>query len=1320
MKCPNKNSALYKRLISQLSEIEATKIYLAIDSKEFDEWYGDAKRDSDGNPYLSKRLVVTNANGEKYHFFKRVQWESINDLYKFLSSETTSGISKYHGKYYISKNNRENGLKVLNALQTKYPGLIEFTEHKSDTNELGVVDQSIPVLRLIINEDYFSESVYNSLKVDKIEVPKITSRQYIINRLSEYAQRINNKLQDAKRDKLTDKVVKYDELYKKTQASIDNLVAEDTVSSILDQAKKDLKYVQTILKSEKASTEELLEVSNLIDLYKNIDQVTHKTALIDLDDLTPKVLVKLDREGNEIEEEDITDTVKDVQNVANQFRIAKQNYDNTLKSLTTKQFNKAFAEQLKEEDIFKSTTDIKGIVKNFLGTNRVGNKLITLLNMIRTTAIEKANQETLDSQKKREDMLKKVKNSSLYKKLGRDGFMQLMWQKKENGEPSGGIINEYSHTYSEYRSNYFDILKSKDKNKIKKAKQDYYSNHEFINYFETEEEKQAEIDRLIPEFGEEFAINVINEHSKKFEEFRERRDLAYENIDGLSEDEQGNKDKVSLERYRELKKELWDLENNPQHTINNLKNGTSSTNPLGGIVYNSFEFVEAIPKKLDSEDNKTKWYDQAHDQIVKDPIAYEYYNYVKDMFKDLLKQYPQTYLQDKDIHTGFIPNIKKNLFQEFRDKGLDMNFSGLKDPIINLMAIKTYSKTSKHIKPGTDTVMNTLNIKMLSPEYKTVENGQVINTGDIIMDLDDILASFIPVTNLYKHKTRIEGTFNLVADSLNSLVSISTNAAGTIETTGKEETFEDENKLKHLKELVQHEIDLFYEKAQSKNETAGEKKTLFKEDKIKKEEYEKELKDIESKLVDKEFLTEEEEQLLIKQQIAIKGKISDLGKSFSATKTTKSVLNWYSLLAQGWNFHSPVIELTYGLMTNIIHATGQADFNLKQIFRAYGISMTSMLSGRQTQESKKFNSIVQRLNLVGEVIENDNKGILNSKNNKFSVKSWVKPHEFAKNSDKVSRGSSAIASMMNIQVKDINGNEADSKGKFFNLYDALDNEGNLLLEFQTEENLELWNNDYNSIEINGFNRLRAKINQLNTKNMGNYDPNSPIMINNKVAGLLVTQFRRWIPEGVANRFQKEQYDFHLQRVIKGRYLTYRDIIKDKGAKKMLSIMLAITLGKVTGGISNEQLKEMGLQEDVDIENMRKNVTGLMFVIAIWMSLLLLQGLSGDDEDKDFSEMKYLLNLGGRLQQDLWFYASPSDATNLIGNVVPASRLFTKIDGWFEASYKTLFNVDPEFSTVYERGAFKGQSKVLIKTGELIPFSSSAIKAYRLGSQIMDK
>lgn len=315
-----------------------------------------------------------------------------------------------------------------------------------------------------------------------------------------------------------------------------------------------------------------------------------------------------------------------------------------------------------------------------------------------------------------------------------------------------------------------------------------------------------------------------------------------------------------------------------------------------------------------------------------------------------------------------------------------------------------------------------------------------------------------------------------------------------------------------------------------------------------------------------------------------------------------------------------------------------------------------------------------------------------------------------KNMDKITKGSAAVAVMMNTTIESIDGKKS-------NLYDALDENGELKPEFQTEENISKWTINTESTEINDIQRLRAKINEINIRNTGNYDPNQPIPVNSKAAGQAILQFRRWLLEGFAQRFEKERESDTLGRKIKGRYITYRDL----GIKNSASIILKMLLKKATfQKISDEDLIEMGVEDEVDIENMRKNATGVIMTIMLTMGMLILSKMFDDDDEKDFSLLNFTLNMGGRLQQDLWFYSNPGTANDFLGNIVPSARLYDKITGWMEASFKQIFtDYDQDWSTEYERGELKGWNKMTIKTGELIPGSSAAIKAYRLGTKIIE-
>lgn len=1294
MKCPQKDSQLYKRLISQLPEREAYKLYNILTSEEFDIWYGDGSRDKDGNPYLDKYFVARSSKNKPYGFFGRIKFDNLTEVERFFSSQETKGISKYGDYYYVSKNNRIEGVKIINALQKTHPGLIKTTQYWTDSQDLGKSDQSIPVMRIVINEGYFKNDYYNSPKETET---RIDSKDYIINRLKEYNQRIYDNIRNAKRDKDKEALIKYQSLFDKNQENIIELETERTIAASVKQAEKDLKYVQSVIKDGNRSNNDLIEAGRLIDLYSNISEVGSKSALITEEDIQERPVIKIDENGNEYETVDIPELTKQIQELGTKFSNELTKYNNIIKDIAVKEFNTTFDESLEQEELFKDTKDL-GFFSKARGTNSVNNNLINLLSTVRSAAVNKSNDETKLDNEERINKLEGLKKSSLYQRLGREKFMKLLWQKNKKGKETGGLVHKFSDEYwKSLKSKYHKQLKSKDKAKITQAKLWHYNNHEYVNYFESEEDKQKEINRLADIIGSEAAIGLVEEQAIKFEDYRELKDLKFQEIDGsdLSKEE------------KQFEKDKWIIENSPEETIKTLKSGQNIVNPKGGYFLNSFEFVRSIPLKVTRDNKKTNWYDKNYEEIEKDIVALEYLEYVQSKIKELLKFYPQSYLEQKGIHKGFIPQIKEGLLAEFKNQNLESSIRGLKEVIRDWYSIKTFSKSYDHIDPGTGSSINTLNISMLSPKFKTIDGGKIVETNNIVTDIDEILSAFIPVTNMYKHKSRIEGTYKIIAESTKLLQGVETSPSGTIIRNGRDnEALSDKNTLNRLKEIVNFEIDTFYGVHQTKQEKAIEGKILSKEEKQRKQELEEILKSLNESLEDKENLTEEEEKDLRQQKIRAELELSDIGKNISPTKSVKSFLKWYQLLAQGWNIHSPVIELVYGYMSNFIHASGKGDFDSKQLRRAYNIALSN---------SKKFQNVVDKFNMVGEVVENDKNGFGNSKTNSYSIKQGFKPYYLQKISDRVSKGSAGVAVLLNTEIIDKGGNKS-------NLYDALDNNGNLKEEFQTEENINNWNINLESQTINEFERTRAKINEVNIKNMGNYDPNQPIPINSHAAGQAVLQFRRWLLEGIAQRFEGERMSHTLKRKVKGRYITYKDIVMNpkQGWKTLASTMFLLMSRKLTlRSVSNDELIKLGIEQSVDIENMRKNATGVMITIMIMSALLILSSIFEDDEDKDFSLTKYLLNMGGRLNQDLWFYSNPGEANSFLDNIVPSMKLYDKVTLWGETVFKTTFpDFDPEFTPQYIRGEFKGWDKWKIRTGELIPGSSSLIKAYRLGAKIL--
>jgi len=1305
MKCPNKNTQLYKRLATQLSEDNLFRVWNAITSDEFDTWYGTRQRDTDGMPLVNSYLEVYNDKGQVGSLMKRtIQLKSTEDVEKLFSSKKTKGISKFGDTYYISKNSRQEGIKMVNIINSYYPGLLTSAPYQTTSKEIGVVDKSMPIMPLIINDTVFEQgrlffSPSRDLKLDE----GVGKMSYIINRLKEYSERVQNQIREAQRDKNNSKVEKLKLQKEELDKAIDELNLKQSVEAIVEVANSNLAYVERMLTRDNITSTELNEINDILSLYEYVDSTEkdkHPMGILEKEDLEKVAVIEIDDEGNEVEKTDYLDSTKQVKQTAQRAKELREDYNRLAKQMTTKAYNTRFSKDALEEDLFNNIKDISGATKLFRDAASMGNKLLSLLSTINNDSSRIARQETLQDQKEQKEMSEGLKKSKLYNRLGRNNFMELLWQKNSKGDKTGGMINRYTDNYWKFKRKTFNSMyESTSKAARKKAKESLFDSHEYVNYFEDEKGKEVELNRLTEEFGETRANQIIEEMDVEFAEYRDRKEEAFNEIDALEIDSNEKK----------YKKELWELRNNPQETIDNLAKGITKTDKFGNLIYSNFEFVRTIPRKTyKSSGEDTGFYDEAYERIEADNEALEYYNYVRGKIKQLLSYYPQSYLDSKGIHEGFIPVLKKNMLDQFRQDGMNSALHNMKDVVDDWYSIKTYSQTFNHLDPGTGRVRDSLNIRMLSPKYKYVEGGKIINTDDVVTDIDEILNQFIPVTNLYKHKSKVEGEHQMVVNAINQVQGIETTPTGVSKKAGSTGTEVERSDLRNVKDAVKFANEVFYETAERSKEKASAKKKFSKKEKETQDNLEKRQTEIREQLLDVSQLTEEQEEALTREQESIDRQLSDLGRNISSTKAVKSTLRYFQLISQGWNFSSASIELLYGLMSNKIHGTGNTDYNSKQISTGYRIAMGATMPGK-TKTGKKFKALIEKLDVVGEVADVEKKRLNNSARKEMSLKNTVAPYEIMRKADMVSKGSVMVATMLNIEIK-------DNKGNVSNLWEAFDEEGNLKEEFQTEENINNWGS---TTEVNDLLRLGTRIAQINKRNHGNYDPNSPIQANAGALGKSMLQFRRWMLEGFATRFENESFNENLDRLVKGRYRTYADLNNQLGTKATISVMFkALTYKMSFRNLSDEQLIEMGVTNETDLENVRKNASGLMWTMAVTMMLLMVKhALLGDDDKEKMTAFNFLLNQGGRLQQDLFFYSNPSTTADITKNIIPAFKLFDKIGSWYTAASNSLLDLDPEYHTEYQRGEFKGQSKLLIKSGELLPGTSTLIKTWRASSKL---
>ncbi len=1354
MGCPNKNTKLYNRLATQLSEDNIFRVWDKITSDDFNAWYGNRNRDKDGMPEINKYLEIYGEDGSVGSLFKStIELETDNDVKMLFRSNNTLGVKKYMGDYYITKENREHGVRLVNTLNARYPGLLNLDTKWKQTAEIGVVDKSQPIIRLDINESALQDRVFLSPKVEDEQVEDTKDDEkgltYIINRLLEYSERLHNKITDAKAKSNNSVVEKVSLQRDKVLNSIDELEKDRELQGIAKVATSNLKYVETILdKDGEITADELIEVEDILSLYEHLDKRHHNMGVLSAEDLEKVLVVEIDKDtGKETEVLDFVESTKQIQAVVNEAAKLRAAFDETAKKLIVDTYNSNFDANATIEDLFENIKDINIAERYARDAGSVNNQLLQMLHGLQSFASKQAEQRTNQDLKELEDKTKALTNKK--------EVFDAMWQKDKDGNATGGLVDEYSHEYHKMVSKNVRVLYTRDssKSQIKEAKDKLYDTHDYVNYFDDiytdgkkeidsgeyhllsekeqgefsliktiADEKQAEIDRLTKLYGKDKAEELVTEATDKFDTFRERRQFRFDDIDAQ---EVSAVDKQTA-------KELWEKENSPAFTIKSLGAKDVPTDVYGIPIRSNFDFITSMPRVTTRNGNKeTNFYDKNYVKLKDNKNSFAYYEYTKEKISELLGYYPQTYLDKNRVHEGFIPTLKKQELKNLLKDGKLSLIKGTGDMIRKGMFGKTYSTSTAHIKASTGQAINTFDIAMLAPKYSSIQDGKEVKSDDIVTDFFDIMSAFIPLSNTYMHKSKIEGIFNITVDMIGGMQGVDKTVSGATRVQkGTGDTTV--NNLVQVKAMAEFQREVLYGTHKQKREKFIDAKYLTKENKATKEELIKELETTEDILKDDlNLLTEEETTKYIKQKESLERRLSDLGVSFSATKTTKKVLNFYQYLTLAWSLTSPAIEFLYGGISNHTHAATNTDYTVKQnrVSRAIAIAAT-MPGSSSSKTSKKFLALVEKYSAVGDVNHIEKKNSNASKQVGY-FKNLTSAFGLARNADIISKGGVMAAVLMNTKIQNNKGEFIDVNGKEFNLWDAYNEEGNLKEEFATDENIAKWNVDIESTTANEQLRLSNKISGINMRNHGNYDKYSEIELSASALGMAVTQHRRWMLEGFASRFESTRYNNRLGREVKGRYRTYTDLSKQLGKKATMGIMFKALANRMTFGSietlrTDEALQRIADKSGADIteisladlENVRKNAAGLMWTLTIWIALMIAKA-SVDDEDKDkFSTFNFLINQGGRLQQDLFMYTSPGTASDVTGQFIPAMRLVDKISAWTDAAYNSITETDPSKLT-YRSGALKGESKLWDKTLQLTPFFNKRGSLKRLTYEIYE-
>jgi hypothetical protein len=130
------------------------------------------------------------------------------------------------------------------------------------------------------------------------------------------------------------------------------------------------------------------------------------------------------------------------------------------------------------------------------------------------------------------------------------------------------------------------------------------------------------------------------------------------------------------------------------------------------------------------------------------------------------------------------------------------------------------------------------------------------------------------------------------------------------------------------------------------------------------------------------------------------------------------------------------------------------------------------------------------------------------------------------------------------------------------------------------------------------------------------------------------------------------------------------------------------------------------------------MTELTLMMSLAGIAIILKAIVDEDEEKENMFIaNFLLNQTTRLQTDISFYTNPLEFEKLTKTAVPVAQLLEDVNTW-RKDIQSYFNDNNQDDT-FESGPFKGDSKLWIHTGEMLPGTAQAIRLYRLGSKVIE-
>jgi len=731
----------------------------------------------------------------------------------------------------------------------------------------------------------------------------------------------------------------------------------------------------------------------------------------------------------------------------------------------------------------------------------------------------------------------------------------------------------------------------------------------------------------------------------------------------------------------------WELANSPYKGLNYI--GKSFTDENGEVLSNGngyftrgnykwYRFLKKTPK--------AKWDNKQYDNIKDN----ELYNYITNTIEKCFKLVPHRLFVDMDSMDKLFNSIVFDLTNttDFTVKNF---LSGIRDEFLDAFSHKITQEDLSEREGGIQDASGRTVPKFKVPKLSDIENFK---------DPGELLEKFFELAVSYSHMVDNLPSLELLEQNLASRGMLKTNPKTGI---GFKSIFKKNNEVKDG--LVNAVEQLRYAML---SQVYGISKTD--EEKVELDDKEKQKLNTYHLISDKsKTITKEEYDKLSLENKKLYENTESVRK-LSKVKTGDTLINWTRRKLLSLNAPAGVVNMTVGYLSNYTWAARDKDFSDKDLNKANSMIFGSVLrfwskKKISTPESLKIALLADYFGIENHLIEDSG---LMSKLDKFLL-------SFQSGGEYLVHTSGLIAKMLKTKVLDKNNKEHS----LYSAFKVINKQGIDTLVWDKENfgDSPEWNNveflDNNGNNISKLNNFFNELKNYRKQTQGDYMNN--LKAKEKVAGRMLMLFRTWLPQAIESRFGSEREGF------KGRYRSYGTLyntfngnigslnlgIFGKSIKTGLFLgyqqLLRLPLISRFGGkkAAYDILRSrIGDNNMIDVENMLANQRELKIILCMTMMFWLLSSIGDDDKHRQkISNIMYNITL--RSYQDLTFFYSPTNASNILRDAIPVYSTLKDINETLSATVNAIEGHD-----TYQRGFRKGHSKFLKEFEDNFPITHS--------------